>query len=87
MSNYNSIGTKCAKAKHLLIAGILVIVFIGLSAIFMPSKAQTIKSQDKVLKDTVIANKSYKLMLGRRGGKYVVRVSASGKTYKQYFKK
>lgn len=85
--NYNSIGSKAITSNRTVI--IACILFIALLlGIVVSSKAQTVKVADKVLKDTVIAHKSYKLYLGSRGGKYMIRVSkGTGKEYKQYFKK
>lgn len=66
----------------------ICILFIAvLVGTIVYAKAQSVsKVSDKVLKDTTISNKSYKLYLGSRGGKYVVRVSKLGREYKQYFK-
>ena len=83
----NQIGAKPASTSSLLKASLVIILFALLFIAFVPVKAQSVvKVSDKVLKDTTIANKSYKLYLGSRGGKYVLRVSKSGNTYKQYIK-
>lgn len=84
--NYNSIGSKAITSNRTVIVSCLLFAMLLLGVV-VSSKAQSVKEVDKVLKDTVIASKSYKLYLGSRGGKYVIRVSKSGKEYKQYFKK
>ena len=45
-----------------------------------------VKPADKVLKDTVIRSVSYKLYVGSKGGRYVVRTSKNGLVYKVYYK-
>jgi len=82
-----SLGTKRASLSSLLKALLFIILFSVLFIAFVPVKAQVVANTDKVLKDTTIAKKSYKLYLGVRGGKYVIRVSKSGNAYKQYIKK
>lgn len=86
--NYNSIGTKCIikPYKALFFALLFPIILLALLAICTPAHSQDVKPADKVLKDTVIASKTYKLYVGSRGGRYVVRTAKSGKVYKQYFK-
>lgn len=84
--NYNSIGSKAITSNRTVIISCLLFAMLLLGVV-VSSKAQTTKVTDKVLKDTVIASKPYKLYLGSRGGKYVIRVSKTGNTYKQYFKK
>ncbi len=68
---------------------ILIAVAFSIALLFAVSEAtaQTSKPVDKVLKDTTIKNVKYKLYVGSRGGKYVVRTSKTGNTYKQYIKK
>jgi len=83
--NYNSTGSKAIVSNKTVIISCLLFIALLLGVV-ISSKAQTVPTGAKVLKDTVIANKSYKLYLGSRGGKYVIRVSKTGKEYKQYFK-
>jgi hypothetical protein len=85
--NYNSIGTKPAKSNDIFKALIFIAIVIALSVLFMPAKAQTVpKVSDKVLKDTTINGKVFKLYVGSRGGKYTLVTSKSGNVYKKYFK-
>lgn len=52
-----------------------------------PAAPLAFVTTDKVLKDTVIKDVSYKLYVGKKGGRYIIRTAkVSGKTYKQYFK-
>lgn len=67
----------------LLLALFLLAVLTSMTS---PVNDQTPKVEDKVLKDTIIAQKTYKLYVGQRGGKYITMVSKSGKTYKKYFR-
>lgn len=60
---------------------------IAMMLMTLAINAQEIKPTDKVLKDTTINKVDYKLYVGSRGGKYVVRTAKSGKIYKQYIKK
>lgn len=85
--NFHLIGTRRASTNTILKALFALLVLGLLVGFILPVKAQNVKASDKVLKDTVIASKSYKLYLGSRGGKYVIRVSKTGNTYKQYVKK
>lgn len=65
---------------------ILAILMFGATANHLT--AQTLpKPTDKVLKDTVIKTVTYKLYQGSRGGKYIIRTSKTGTSYKQYIKK
>lgn len=67
---------------------IRILLFALLLVLVYGAKSQEIvKPTDKVLKDTVISNVSYKLYVGSRGGKYVLRTSKTGRVYKMYFKK
>lgn len=72
------------KKSTFYITAIAIILLFSLTAsgVF----AQTVKSSDKELKDTVIKTISYKLYQGSKGGKYILRTAKSGKSYKQYFK-
>lgn len=63
------------------------ILMICFSLQAFPQEPTQNKPTNKVLKDTVIKEVSYKLYQGSRGGKYIVRQSKNGNTYKQYIKK
>lgn len=64
---------------------ILAIIMVLASCTML--HAQTLPVKDKVLKDTVIKAVTYKLYVGGRGGKYILRTSKqTGKVYKQYIK-
>lgn len=65
----------------------VILLALFLSAAYNAQSQETPKSADKVLKDTVIKAVSYKLYVGSRGGRYVLRTSKSGNVYKQYIKK
>lgn len=86
--NYSNIGTKCIIKTRLAVVLAIVIpaLILALLALATPAHSQTVKPSDKVLKDTLIKSVSYKLYLGSRGGRYVIRTSASGNVYKQYIK-
>ena len=74
------------KRTTFYITAIAIILLFSLTAsgVF----AQTAPKQtDKVLKDTTIAGKSYKLYIGSRGGKYTIRTSKTGNIYKAYINK
>lgn len=78
-----------SSSKKSLLA-FITLVILGVTFLFaISSSAQTTpaKTFDKVLKDTVILKVSYKLYLGPRGGRYILRTSKSGNVYKQYIKK
>ena len=87
----NNIGSKpiCnPKLIPFFILLLFVLVFGGLMLLDSQAKAQEVKPADKVLKDTVISANTYKLYVGAKGGKYVLRTSGkTGKVYKQYIKK
>lgn len=84
--NYNSTGSKAITSHRNLI--IACVLFIGLLlCTVIGAKAQSIpKVSDKVLKDTTINGKVFKLYVGSRGGKYTLVTSKSGNVYKKYFK-
>lgn len=71
----------------LLTAFVLMIVLSVWSFNIHAQTPDTVKRSDKVLKDTLIRSVNYKLYVGLRGGKYVLRTSKTGKVYKQYIKK
>lgn len=65
------------------------IVAIALMAqLFMAGRAvaQTSPASQTYLKDTTISKAVYKMYVGPKGGKYVIRISKAGKEYKVYFK-
>lgn len=64
---------------------LLLTLCIAFASLFL--NAQDIKPTDKVLKDTTINKVEYKLYIGSRGGKYVLRTAKSGKVYKMYIPK
>lgn len=67
---------------------VIVAVFITIGLMFLTSELQAqVKPSDKVLKDTVIKANSYKLYIGSKGGKYVLKTSKNGKVYKSYVSK
>lgn len=59
---------------------LIIILFISLTAISQE------KPKDKVLRDTTIKNVTYKIYEGSRGGKYYLKTSKNGNTYKVYIK-
>ncbi len=67
---------------------ILILMFIFLwayaSKVDMSLLAQTPNTQ-QTYKDT--DNKVYQVHIGQKGGKYIIRTSKSGKTYKKYITK
>lgn len=73
--------------KNLTIPLLLAFLLFAILTSCSPATAQTPEKVDKVLKDTTISNKVYKLYVGARGGKYIVATSKSGKSYKRYFSK
>lgn len=76
-----------ASKRTLLKALLFLLVFSTLFIAFVPVKAQIVpKVSDKVLKDTTINGKVFKLYVGARGGKYTLVTSKSGNVYKKYFK-
>lgn len=84
--NYNSTGAKPIVPIKWVI--ILTVLFALLLGGVVATKAQVVpKVSDKVLKDTTINGKVFKLYVGSRGGKYTLVTSKSGNVYKKYFKK
>ena len=73
--------------KTIFTAIMLCLVYIAASGQTATQQAPVAKTTDKVLKDTVIRKETYKLYVGKKGGRYIIRTAkSSGKTYKQYFK-
>lgn len=68
------------------VKAILLIIVVAILLAPFAGICQTVKPADKVLKDTVIKTVTYKLYVGAKGGRYVIRTSASGNVYKQYIK-
>lgn len=72
-----------------------IILTLALAFVMLGATAQTtvLVAQDPAvkqpvsLKDTTIKNAVYKLYIGPKGGKYILRTSKSGNVYKQYIKK
>lgn len=60
---------------------LLITVAFFLTALFAHAG-----NNDRIVKDTVINKVSYHLYEGSKGGKYIIRTSKTGTTYKQYFK-
>lgn len=82
--NYNNIGSTSIVPTRWVI--ILTILF-AMMVFSLVASAQTVKPSDKVLKDTVIKAINYKLYIGPKGGKYVLKTSKSGVVYKMYISK
>jgi len=66
-----------------------LILSIALLLTVAYTNAQTVapKTNDKVLKETLIKSVSTKIYVGSRGGKYIFVTSKAGNVYKKYLKK
>jgi len=68
--------------RALKVALLLLVLLFGLTVNAVWAQEPTVK--DRVLKDTVIKTITYKMYIGSRGGRYVLKTSKNGVIYKMY---
>jgi hypothetical protein len=67
--------------KTILIISFVLLSFSGYS------QSEKVAHDSTTVETVIVAKTEYKVYQGPKGGKYICRISKSGKFYKQYLKK